>query len=303
MSKSAALLPLPLKGRDKTGLVRSNQFQPAGSADIDHVGWALPVAIISAPSLGTASGAGSLAIFTKTGLTAAWAGQSNPLTATNVALLVSPGLITVVALNVLGLGTRQTIPLWSALPAGPTTSQVTLTWAMPFALRYASSSAGVEILILPAACDGNFDRPLTVNGHRVYVHSDLLLCLFVESAAITGFVIEGLLQPPAVNPTSLLAFAIENAVFRTTPAVGMILVGLHNAAGLNHVGLALEFGLQFTLPTLPDPYAANFVIANPRTLDAAGSTGIITAIVQWTPAAAPMPRRLERLPTVSRWSR
>jgi hypothetical protein len=67
----------------------------------------------------------------------------------------------------------------------------------------------------------------------------------------------------------------------------MILVGLNNAAGLNRVGLALEFGLQFTLPTLPDPYAANFVIANPRTLDAAGSIGIITAIVQWTTAAAP----------------
>jgi hypothetical protein len=267
--------------------VRSNQFQPAGSAEIDHVGWALPVAITSVTSLGTASGAGSLAIFTKTGLTAAWTGQTNLLPITNAVLLVSPGMITVVALNVLGLGTRQRIPLWSALTGGPTTSQVTLTWATPFALRYSSSSAGVEILVLPADCDGNFDRPLTVNGRRVYVHSDLLLCLFVESAAITGFVIEGLLQPPAVNPTSPLAFAIENAVFRTTPAVGIILVGLQNTTGLNRVGLALEFGLQFTLPTLPDPYAANFVIANPRTLDGAGSTGIITAIVQWTPAAAP----------------
>ena len=267
--------------------VRSNQFQPTGSADIDHVGWALPVAITSATSLGTASGAGSLAIFTKTGLTAAWTGQNNALPITNAALVVSPGLITVVAVDVLGLGTRQTIPLWSAVPGGPITSQVTLTWATSFTLRYSSSSAGIEILILPAACDGNFDRPLTVNGHRVYVHSDQLLYLLVESAAITGFVIEGPLQPPAVNPTSPLAFAIENAVFRTTPATGMILVGLQGTAGLTRVGLALEFGLQFTLPTLPDPYAANFVIANQRTLDAAGSNGIITAIVQWTPAAAP----------------
>ncbi len=267
--------------------VRSNQFQPAGSAEIDRVAWALPVAITSATTLGAASGAGSLAIITKSGLTAAWAGQSNPLTISAVALLVSPGLITVVGLNVLALGTRQTIPLWSALPGGPTTSQVTLTWAAPFALRYSSSSAGVEILIIPSACDGSFDRPLTVNGHRVYVHSNLLLCLFVESAAITGFVIEGLLQPPAVNPTSPLAFAIENAVFRTTPAGAMILVGLQNATGLSRVGLALEFGLQFTLPTLPDPYAASFVIANPRTLDAASRIGVITAIVQWRPAAAP----------------
>jgi hypothetical protein len=267
--------------------VRSSQFQPAGSADIDHVGWALPVAITSATSLGTASGAGSLAIFTKTGLTAAWTGQNNPLPITNASLLVSPGLITVAAVNVLGLGTRQTIPLWSAVPGGLATSQVTLTWAAPFALRYSSSSAGVEILVLPAACDGNFDRPLTVNGHRVYVHSDLLLCLFVESALITGFLIEGLLQSPAVNPTSPLAFAIENAVFRTTPATDMILVGLQNAAGLDRVGLSLGFGLQFTLPTLPDPYAANFVIANQRTLDEAGSAGIITAIVQWTAAGAP----------------
>jgi hypothetical protein len=182
--------------------VRSDQFKPAGSADIDHVGWTLPVAITSSNSLGTASGAGSLAIFTKTGLTVAWTGQSNPKPAASVTLLVSPGVITVVALDVLGLGTRQTIPLWSAVPAGPTTSQVTLTWATTFALRYSSSSDSVEILILPAACDGNFDRPLTVNGHRVYVHSDLLLCLFVESAAITGFVIEGCcsLRPSIPRP-------------------------------------------------------------------------------------------------------
>jgi hypothetical protein len=267
--------------------VRSDQFKPTGSADIDHVGWALPVAITSANSLGTASGAGSLAIFTKTGLTVAWTGQTNPLPATNVALLVSPGMITVVAVNVLGLGTRQTIPLWSAGPGGPTTSQVTLTWATTFALRYSSSSAGIEILILPSACDGNFDRPLTVNGHRVYVHSNLLLCAFIESPAITGFVIEGVLQPPPVNATVPLAFAIENAVFRTTPAVGVVLVGLTDTTGLNRVGLALKFGLQFTLPTLPDPYAANFVIANRRILEAAGTVGVISAIVQWTPAAAP----------------
>ena len=103
--------------------VRSDQVQPAGSAKIDGVGWALPVAVTSPSSLATASGSGSLAIVLNTGLTVAWKGQATPLAAPKLVLLLSPGLITVVALDILGFGTTQTIPLWSASPGGPTTSQ------------------------------------------------------------------------------------------------------------------------------------------------------------------------------------
>ena len=268
--------------------VRSDQFQPAGSAAIDGVGWALPISITSAGSLGTASGAGSLGILTNAGLTFTWKGQPKVLPATNTILLLSPGLITVIPLGVLGLGARQTIPLWSATPGGPTTSQATLRWTAPFALRFTSSSSGVEILFLPATFDGDFDRPITVTGRRVYAHSAVVFCLFIESPVFNGVIIEGLLQAPPVNPNAPLGFAIQNAVFRTTHAVGMILVAFYDGASSKAGGLALGFGLQLMLPTLPDPYAANFSAGGRgRRSDAVGSVGIRTAIVQWVTAAKP----------------
>jgi hypothetical protein len=266
--------------------VRSDQVQPAGSAKIDGVAWALPVAVTSPSSLATASGSGSLALVLNTGLTVAWKGQATPLAAPKLVLLLSPGLITILALDILGFGATQTIPLWSASSGGPTTSQATLTWSSPFALRYFSSSSGVEILALSASFDGNFDRPITVIGRRVYVHSDLVLCLFIESPTFNGLIVEGALQPPPVNPTAPLAFAIENAVFRTTPANAIILVALYNGTESTAVGLALGFGLLNLLPTLPDPYAANFSIAVRQFIDTQ-PVGSLSAIVLWTAAVAP----------------
>jgi hypothetical protein len=195
-------------------------------------------------------------------------------------------LITVVALDVLGFGASQIIPLWSATPGGSVTSQLTLGWASPFALRFFSSSSGVEILAIPATFDGNFDRPITVNGLRVYVHSDLVLCLFIESPAFNGFIVEGTLQPPPLNPTAPLAFAIENAVFRTTQASGIILVASYDGTKSTAVGLLIGFGLQYLLPILPDPYAANFNIAVRQKTDSQ-TVGTLSAIVLWNPAIQP----------------
>ncbi len=119
-------------------------------------------------------------------------------------MLVAPGLITVAALQVLGLGTKESVLLWSDKPGDPPTSQLTLGWKSTFAIWFFSSSSGSEILAMFGAIDGNFDRPITVGGRRVYVHSDLALILFIESAVFTGLIVEAALQPPPV-PSSCLS--------------------------------------------------------------------------------------------------
>jgi hypothetical protein len=267
--------------------VRSDQFVPAETASIHQVAWALPVAVTSASSLGSAAGAGSLAMFLDSGLTVAWKGQATPLPAGPLVVLVVPGLITVVALQVLGLGTKESILLWSDKPGDPPTSQLTLGWKSTFAIWFFSSSSGSEILAMFGAIDGNFDRPITVGGRRVYVHSDLALILFIESAAFTGFIVEAALQPPPVRPNAPLAFSIANAVFRTTQAKSLILVAAFDGVQANAGGLALGFGLQYLLPILPDPYAANFDVAV-RQLNDTGVVGVLSAIVLWAPALKPV---------------
>jgi hypothetical protein len=267
--------------------VRSDEFVPSGTANVQHTAWALPVAVTSASSLGSAAGVGSLALFLDSELSVAWRGQANPVPAGPLVILVAPGLVTVIALQVLGLGTKETIPLWSAKPGDAPTSQLTLGWKSAFSLRFISSSAGTEVLAALASIDGNFDRPITVGGRRVYVHSDLGLVLFVESAPFTGIIVEAALQPPPVQPNAPLAFSIANAVFRTTQARSLILVASFDGVESKAGGLALGFGLQYLLPILPDPYAANFDVAV-RQLRDTGTVGALNAIVLWNPASAPV---------------
>ena len=99
--------------------VRSEAFIPAGKPGIASAAWTLPVAVASATTLGNAVGAGGLAlVLTESSRTLSWKGQpsalpSGPLTH------VDPGMITVLALEVRGLGAKENIPLWESQPGSP----------------------------------------------------------------------------------------------------------------------------------------------------------------------------------------
>jgi hypothetical protein len=267
--------------------VRSDQFVPAESASIQDVAWALPVAVTSATSLGSAAGAGSLTVFLDAGSTVAWKGQPNSVPTGPVVMLVAPGQITMVALQVSGTGIREPLLLWTDTPGGQPSAQLTVSWNAAFALWFFSSSSGSELVAMFCAVDGNLNRPITVGGRRVYVHSDLALLLFLESAVFTGVIVEAALQPPPIKPNAALAFSIANALFRTTQAQSLVLVAAFDGVQANAGGLALGFGLQYLLPILPDPYAANFGIGI-RQLNDTGIVGMLSAIVLWTPAAPPV---------------
>jgi hypothetical protein len=266
--------------------VRSHQFEPASTTAIAEAAWALPVAVVSPASLGRASGAGGLALLLNEGLTLTWTGQPTAVPAGPTTVIVDTGLVTVIALTARSLGARQTIPLWGPHPGDPTASQIDLRWPPQFPLRFFSSSAGVELVLMVGTIRGTFDRPVTVGGQRVFVQSKNALIVFVESALLTGIIVEALLDPPP-PPTRALAFALANAVFRTTPARSLLLVGAYDGVRSKNGAVAIGFGLQYVLPTLPDPYAANVSPPFERLLDV-GTTGVVTAIVFWTPTTDPL---------------
>ncbi|MGE5140873.1 MAG: hypothetical protein ACM3JD_15515, partial [Rudaea sp.] len=152
-------------------------------------------------------------------------------------------------------------------------------------VHYFSSSAGAELLYLTGLVKGNFDRPVTVVGNRVFVQSRAALIVFIESAVFRGLFVEAELQPPP-PPTNAYAFALENGVLRTTPAVSLLLVAAYDGGQSKQGGVALGFGLEYLLPTLPDPYAANIDVPYQRLRDT-GSVGTLTSIVTWSPGNPP----------------
>jgi hypothetical protein len=266
--------------------VRSDKFQPAGKAKVESVAWALPVAVVSPNSLGNAAGAGGLALVLKDGLTITWKGQSTAVPAGPLTLIVESGLITVVALAARSLGAREIIPLWSKQPGGTASSQVELSWPPQFLLRFFSSSGGTELLLFNGSLTASLDRPVTVAGNRVFIKSKLALIIFVESAPFKGVIVEAALDSPPA-PTNALAFAIANAIFRTTPAVTLVLVAAYDDVQSLRGGVAIGFGLQYLLPILPDPYATNINLPYEKLRDT-GTIGPLTAIVIWTPANPPV---------------
>jgi hypothetical protein len=266
--------------------VRSDEFLPAGQAEISGTAWTLPVAVVSPASLGNAAGAGGLALILADGLTLKWKGQPTPTPAGPVTLIVETGLITLIAMTVRSLGAHETIRLWSKQPGEPPSSQIDLRWGAQFPLRFFSGASGAELLFVVGSIKGNFDRPVTVAGKRVFVQSKKALIFFIESPLLTGVVIEALLDPPP-PPSRALAFAIANSVFRTTPAATVLLVATYDGVHSPRGGVVIGFGLQYLLPILPDPYAGNITVPFERLRDI-GSSGTLNALVLWVPAKPPL---------------
>jgi hypothetical protein len=268
--------------------VRSDQFRPIGRAANVSAAWALPVAVVSPDSLGKAAGAGGLALLIKDGLTVSWKGQTAEVPAGPLALIVEPGLITVVAASVRSLGARETIPLWSKEPDDSPSSQVELSWPTQFPLRYFSSSSGAELLSFAGALKATFDRPLTVAGNRVFIQSKSALIIFVESTVFSGIILEAAALDPPSPPINALAFAIANAIFRTSQATTLMLAAAYDGTRSVQGGISIGFGLQYLLPILPDPYACNINLPYRQLRDIGGTIGPLHAVVVWTAANTPI---------------
>jgi len=267
--------------------VESDVFAPSGSAPVTSAAWALPVAVTPPASLGAASGAGGLVLILGAGLQTQWKGHAINVPAGPTTILVDPGIITVIALTSLGLGAQQSIALWSKKAGDPPSSRLDLSWPTQFALRYISASSGTDAVILTGSISANFDRPVTIAGNRVFLQSKQAVIAFIESPAFTGVFVDATLDPPPQTPPKPLAFAIKNSVFRTTPPTTFLLAGTFDGQASDQGAALILFGLQFLLPTLPDPYAANVGIPVTRQIDV-GTLGPMLAGVMWTGGNAPV---------------
>lgn len=281
------------------GPAESDIFQPAGTAPLAGAGWALPVAVTAPSMLGHAAGAGSLVLIAQPGLTASWRGLDGAEVALNRAIFsASAGAILLHAPAAANSRVRQEFELWDeATPAGRRASLEVL-YPHSFALLFFSvSSSGTvqnsEILFTFGTVEAHIDRPLKADGTRLGPRMQGWTALFKTFAGIELLVFAA---PPSLNNVPPpIPFALHNALMVATPPQALILTGFLGAGNsVDRGGLLLSFFEYLTLPTLPDPYAANFFPFADRQPFPAASGGSFSlgqspvyCIVLWLSPASP----------------
>ena len=242
-------------------------FKLQGQAPVSGSAWALPAAAIDILNPTPAAGDGGILVKCGLGLTAAWSGlQGGALSLGQPALMVEPGQITLTDLSAANIFCQQRFNLWKdAVNPFGSALQLQFPPASPF--FYVTAGSGSEALMTLVDADVQADRPVTVAGQALAIHSKksvLILAVFKTLSIIYLFDDNiladsiDLTQTPPVLPQPI-SLALKNALFKVTPVNGCLLFG-RLAADFIKVELGylfLTFGEYAYLPTLPDPYAAN----------------------------------------------
>lgn len=242
-------------------------------------GWALGVVTQPIAQLGAAPGAGALYLELGPGLTLKYGTLTEPTPLASAQLLLTPG--TIVIGGVLGRAVGQRLTLWDAPPADPNVAPASSRHASELLLRarrkshlVALVSKSLESVLAETTVRANVDRPLEADGRRMALVFNSALVGFVHDASAQRVLVAAQ-APNAKDPAGTIA--LENVLALCGPARSAVL--LANRTGMRLTGmLAFGFDQAGLIPTLPDPYATNFV--NPRERGKAGAT--LVAFVRWT---------------------
>ena len=268
---------------------RSDLFAVTGSAPVQAGAWALPVAVTTAAQLGAAAGAGLLTLTLGTGLNATW----RALTVTPAPAVLGSAFVSAAAgvVTVLGaIASPGSVPgridLWSDAATGQRSS-VDVSLPNGALIYYASiaSYAGtehVEVVAAGASMVAHIDRPLAADGSRLGPALTGTVATY-ETDSVNAVVILASAPQTPVRPAPI-ALSLHNALLVTSPPATLLVAGTYTAtpAELDAGALLLAFELGRLVPTLPDPYAANFVpVADKRY----GSAAALLAVVRWSATA------------------
>ncbi|HTV91509.1 MAG TPA: hypothetical protein VMG98_02205 [Verrucomicrobiae bacterium] len=241
--------------------VVSTTFEPSGASTIDFGAWVIPVTVTTPSQLGAASSAGWMALVLDN-LNVTWEGLSASTATLALSILeVATGMVAVFGVLQSTTTIETTIALWKN--AAPSTFNSELTLAFPNGERLFYLSIGsfggatnTELFTCGAIIAANFDRPVAADGTRLGP-TVLGTFAFFETATVSEVLVYGV----ELTGTLTVALALRNALLVTTPAQYLLLAAPFKGtlAQLSSGGLLMSFGVENVLPTLPDPYAANFL--------------------------------------------
>lgn len=262
------LIPYTCSTRDFTARDCQSPFHSVqGKAPIAQSAWALPVATLDVLNPTPAAGIGAMLVKCSKGLTTSWKGlQGGELNLIQPYILAEPGRIGITDLTAGNLFCTQEFKLWKD-KQNPFGTSVEMVFPQTTPFFYNTFANGNEALLVLGHADVRIDRPVTVAGEALAIHSKNSLLLLAASKTLQLIYLYDdniladsldLTKKPPVLPKSI-GLAMHNALFKVTPVNGCLLFGLlaDDFIKVKQGVIFLTFGLQAYLPTLPDPYAAN----------------------------------------------
>jgi hypothetical protein len=259
------LAPLSPSTHDwTTADVRSDLLIPAGSAHVTRAAWTLPVT--TAAPAGEAAGAGYLLVTLGPGVRAQWQGLDGGPAGLNLVNVLADGATLLFQGVASALRASQTFDLWND-------STLEIRFGKPFAMWFFSSRTGFDALQAVGTAQPHLDRPLASDGGRIDNPIDVTYALLEQPTGKELFLASNQTPDNARGP---IALALTNALLTTTRIRQISLHGpLASPVRIDNGVLNLYFGLYQILPTLPDPYAANFEpILDRDTPDAAAAVHV-----------------------------
>jgi len=279
LSKSV-VVPMNFQGDLHFSEVNSDLWNVSGPAKIISAGWSLPTLALDPSNLGAANGAGNLWFSFGSGLHAKWRGLPKATSLGQTVFVAAPNNFGFHAALTTG-DVEQSLALWNENP--PTAairSTVVFHTTSISTLTYLATSTG-EMILATGNVTANFDRPLRADGERLAIAMPNASLRLVESVTDVTALISAI-DDTAVNRPHF-AVALKNALLKVRPASALLVRGALTTDGILSGSAAVRFALRSYLPTLPDPYAANFEFNRQQDTD----QGALTCIITWATADAP----------------
>ena len=259
--------------------VASGLFEPSGTASISHVGWGLPLASTTITTLPEAAGPGACVLQLHAGASIETEVQAAPAAVSTWIIEIATGGLFALALG-RGRHFKFSYQLWPEAASSKRTSSVDVSVGPSFSYAFLSSSTNELLLI---SCDAvvHIDRPLTATGARIPYQSEALLMINRAKSGDGLVLIAG--RKDQAKP--IVSIALENALLGVNNPALFTLAGKLQGKALHDCIAGFYFNLRWLLPTLPDPYAANFDATNVLREAATASVGTLVAVTGWTGAA------------------
>lgn len=259
----------------------SSEVWQADGGPLEAAGWALPLAVAPPEGLGEAAGAGAAWLRFAGTQTARWRGLTRPARLARSVLALAPGSITLWG-TVAPEAVVHTLRLWDETdPDPPRESQLEVRSRAGSSVLYASVP-GAESVLFAGRLVGHLDRPLQADGGRVALALPDGWFAFVQTATELRAAVLGTDAQAVQAPH--LAFALRNAFAKARPPGFVFAGGVLEEDRLVSGQLVLRMALRTLLPTLPDPYAANFDFERRQDSD----RGVLVARVDWPDVATPV---------------